>query len=64
MKQTKCPSTDEWRKMFYTHTHTEEYHSVVKKTEILPFVTTWVDLECILLSETTQTKKVIFVFIY
>ena len=27
-----------------------------KKDEILPFVTTWMDLECIMLSEISQTK--------
>ena len=48
-KQPKCPSTDEWiKKMWcvcmrvYTHTNTQamEYHSAIKKNEILPFVTT------------------------
>ena len=28
-----------------------EYYSTVKKNEILPFVTTWMDLESIMLNE-------------
>lgn len=36
---------------------TVEYYSVTKKTEILPFVTTQVDLEGIMPSETSQAKK-------
>ena len=47
----------------YTHTHTpthihrSEYYSVMGKNEILPFPTTWVKLEDIMLSEISQTKK-------
>ena len=33
------------------HTHTMEYYSVIKKSEILSFATTWMDLEGIILSE-------------
>ena len=29
----------------------------IKKNERLPFVTTWMDLECIILSETNQIGK-------
>ena len=36
--------------------HTMEYHSAIKKNEIMPFVVTWMDLEIILLSEVSQTK--------
>ena len=32
----------------YTHTHTMEYYSAIKKNEILPFVTTWMELKGIL----------------
>ena len=34
-----------------------EYYSAIKKNEILPFATTWVDLEGIMLSEINQTEK-------
>ena len=37
--------------------YTMEYYSAIKKNEILPFVTTWIDLEGIMLSETSQTEK-------
>ena len=41
----------------YTHTHTEEYYSAIKKNEILPFATIWMDLEGVVLSEISQTDK-------
>ena len=34
-----------------------EYYSTVKKKEILPFATTWMDPEDIMLSEISQTEK-------
>ena len=34
-----------------------DYFSAIKKNEILPFETTWMDLESIMLSETSQTEK-------
>ena len=40
----------------YTHTHTIEYYSAIKKNEIMPFEATWMDLEIIILSEVSQTK--------
>ena len=41
----------------YTHIHTMEYYSAIKKNEILPFAATWMDLEIIILSEVSQTEK-------
>ena len=42
----------------HTHTHTTtEYYSASKYNEIMPFATTWVDLESIMLSEINQMKK-------
>ena len=54
-KEPKWPSTDEWiKKMWYIDTM--EYHSAIKKNEILPFATTWMELEGIILSEISQRK--------
>ena len=36
----------------------DEYYSTIKKNEILPFATTWMDLEDIMLSEISQRKKI------
>ena len=35
-----------------------EYYSAISKDEILSFVTTWMDLETIVLSTISQTEKV------
>ena len=34
-----------------------EYYSAIKKSEILPFEATWMDLKNIILSEISQTEK-------
>ena len=52
--QPKCPSMDEWIKMWYIYTM--EYYSAMKKNEILPFATMWMELEGIMLSEISQRK--------
>ena len=36
---------------------TMEYYSAIKKNEILPFATTWTELEGIMLSEISQSEK-------
>ena len=41
----------------FTIAKTWKYYSAVKKTEILPFATTWMDLEGIMLSEVNQTEE-------
>ena len=37
--------------------YTMEYHSAVRKNEILPFAAARMDLEVIILSEVSQTKR-------
>ena len=60
-KQPQCSSTNEWIKKMCTHTrmHTHTHtgiNSAIKKNEILPFVTTWMDLKGIMLSEISQRR--------
>ena len=55
-KQPKCPSVDEWiKKRWYIYTM--EYYSAIRKKQILPFATTWMELEGIMLSEISQVEK-------
>ena len=55
-KQSNCPLVDEWiEKLWYIYTM--EYYSAIKEKEILPFATAWMDLENIMLSEVSQSKK-------
>ena len=54
-KQPKCPSVDEWmKKMWYIYTM--EY-SAVRRKQILPFATTWMELDGFILSEISQAEK-------
>ena len=39
-----------------THTHTE-YYLAIKKNKVLPFATTWMEIEGIMLSEISQKDK-------
>ena len=55
MERAQNPSVDEWIKMWYTGTM--EYYSAIKKNEILPFATTWMELEGIMLSDISQSEK-------
>ena len=54
-KEPKCPSMDEWiKKMWYIYT--TEYYPAIKKNEIFPFATMWMELEVIMLNEISQRK--------
>ena len=55
-KEPKCPSMDEWIKKMWS-IYTREYYSAIKKNEILPFATMWVELEGMMLSEISQSEK-------
>ena len=55
-KQPRCPSVNEWiNKLWYTYTM--EYYTTERKKELLPFKTTWMELESIMLSEVSQVVK-------
>ena len=56
-KQSKCPSVvNEWiKKLWYSYT--VEYYAAERKNELLPFVIAWMELETIMLSDTSQAVK-------
>ena len=57
-KKPKFPLIKEWiRKKWYMYT--VEYHAAIKKNEVMPFATTWMYLEIVILSdrELSQTEK-------
>ena len=54
-KQPKCPSTEEWIKMW--HVYTMEYYSDIKRNEMELFVVRWMDLETVIQSEVSQKEK-------
>ena len=55
-KQPKCPSISEWiKKLWYIYTM--EYYAAERKKELLPFMTAWMELESIVLSEISQAVK-------
>ena len=74
-KQLKCPQIDKWMQKMqcintytythtHTHTHTREYHSALKKNEIMPFAATWMQPEVIILSERSQKDKYRMIITY
>jgi len=55
-KPLKCPSTDKWIKKFCVCIQWGPLLAIGKKN-ILPFGTTWIDLEATMLIKISQTKK-------
>ena len=55
-KQPKCPSVNEWvKKLWYIYIM--KYYAAERKKELLPFATSWMELESIMLSEINQAVK-------
>ena len=55
-KQPKWSSVNEWiKKLWYMYTM--EYFAAERKKELQPFVTAWMELESIMLSEISQAMK-------
>ena len=58
-KQLKCPLIDDWiNRRSGVYTVCVEYYSAIKMNKILPFVTTWIYLEGIMLSEISMRNMV------
>ena len=55
-KEPRCPSTDEWIKKMWG-IYTMEYYAAIKRNEILPFATMWMELEGIILSRKKSTRE-------
>ena len=55
-KQPKYPSVNEWIKNLW-YPYTMEYYIAERKKKLLLFVTTWMELESIMLSEISQVVK-------
>ena len=58
-KQPKCPSVNEWIKNLW-YIYSMELYAAERKKELLPFVTAWMELESIMLSEISQVVKDIY----
>jgi hypothetical protein len=55
-KEPRYPSTEKWiQNMWYSYTM--EYFSTIQKNEFMKFLSKWMDLEGIILSELTQSQK-------
>ena len=55
-KQPKCPSVNEWiKKLWYIYSM--EFYAAERKKQLLPFVTAWMELESIMLSEISQAVR-------
>jgi len=50
-RQSKCPSTEEWLKVWYIYT--VEYYLAIKKNEIMPFAAKWMS---VILSEVREEE--------
>ena len=55
-KHPKSPSANEWIKKLW-HIYTMEDYVAERKKQLLPFVTAWMEMESILLSEISQVVK-------
>ena len=54
-KQPRCPSTDEWIKLWYIYTM--EYYSAIKVNTFESVLMRWMNLEPIIQSEVSQKEK-------
>lgn len=69
METIECLSTDEWiNKMWcmyvHTHIHSNGILLIIKKDEIIPFATTWLELEIIIVSEVKKTDTIYITYMW
>ena len=57
-KQPKCPSTEEWIKMWYIYTM--EYYSAIKTNEILSFAAMWMALMLSEISKSDRERQILY----
>lgn len=62
-KPPECPSTGEWIKKVWC-IYSMEYYSSIKMNEIMQFVTRYMDLEDIMLSQISQEDKYKYIISY
>ena len=55
-KQPKCPSVNEWIKELW-YIYTMEFYPAERKKVLIPFVTAWMELKSIMLSEISQAVR-------
>ena len=55
-KQPKCPSVNKWIKKL-RYIYIMEFYAAERKKELLPFMTAWMEMESIMLSEVSQAVK-------
>ena len=61
-KQPRCPSTDEWIKLWYIYTM--EYYSAIKRNAFESGLMRWMNLKHIIQSEVSQKEKDKYILIH
>ena len=55
-KHPNCPSVNEWiQKLWYIYTM--EFYAAERKMQLIPFLTAWMELESMMLSEISQAVR-------
>ena len=62
-KEPWCPMKDEWIKKLWSM-YTMEYSSAIRNDKYLPFASTWMELEGIMLSEVSHLRRIIIIWFH
>ena len=55
-KQPKCPWANVWIQKLWS-IYTMEFYAAERRKDLIPFATTWMELESIMLSEISQAVR-------